>query len=322
MNPLLEVNNLKVYYSTLKGEVKAIDGVSFNLHEGEVLGIAGESGCGKSTLVNFFVFPYEPMHYAGGSVKLRGMELTNLADKDMNKILYKKISIIPQYALDALSPTKKIKRIITDFLAEHGYQYDAKKVEERLEMVNLDKSVLNRYPVELSGGMKQRVVMVISTLLDPDILIADEVTSALDVSSQKFVIQMLEKFMHEGIVKSIMFITHDISVLYQIANRIMILYAGHVAEIGPTDEIIKNPKHPYTKALIDSLPKMNIKFEEQRLKSIPGHPPMLLNPPSGCRFADRCPVAIDKCRKAVPQEKRIGENHSIYCWNAGDDLND
>lgn len=311
---ILRVNDLKVYYKTLRGSVKAIDGVTFTIRKGEVLGIAGESGCGKSTLVNFFVLPKEPMYHAGGSVILEDTDITKLPKDELRKIRYEKISIIPQYSMDALSPTKKIKVIIRDIMREHGKHVDHSLVEERLAMVNLSKRVLEMYPVELSGGMRQRATMVVSTLLNPKILIADEITSALDVSTQKFVIEMLMNFMEKRIVDSMVFITHDLSILYQIATRVMVLYAGKVVEIGPTEEVIKNPVHPYTKALIYSLPEMNVRFKEKRLEGIPGHPPHLLNPPAGCRFHDRCPIAKKKCKEEEPPLIKVGEDHYVYCW--------
>ncbi len=311
---ILKAESLKVYYRTLHGSVKAIDGVTFEVRKGEVLGIAGESGCGKSTLVNFLVLPKDPMYHAGGKVFLKGKEITSLPKHDLRKIRYEEISIIPQYSMDSLSPTRRIRMIIRDLMREHGKDFDPDLVRERLSMVNLPQSVLNMYPVELSGGMRQRATMVISTLLNPDILIADEITSALDVSTQKFVIEMLLGFMDRKVVSSIVFITHDLSILYQIATRVMVLYAGKIVEIGPMEEVIEKPVHPYTKALIYSLPKMNVRFKERRLKGIPGQPPHLLNPPSGCRFHNRCPLATKRCEEEEPPLVEVGKDHYVYCW--------
>ena len=314
---VLDVKNLKVYYRTLRGDVKAVDGVSFDLREGEVLGIAGESGCGKSTLVNFLVLRKPPMFHAGGNVFLRVngemMDITKLDHESMRRIRFERISIIPQYSMDALSPTKRIRRIIQDILKEHSKEYDEPSVVERLSMVNLPRKVLDMYPVELSGGMRQRATMVVSTLLNPDVLIADEITSALDVSTQKFVVEMLLKFKESGMVGSMIFITHDLSVLYQIADRVMILYAGKVVEIGPTEDIVKNPVHPYTRALIESLPRMGVRFERERLRGIPGQPPHLLNPPKGCRFKERCPLRSERCDEEPPMVE-VDEDHVVFCW--------
>jgi peptide/nickel transport system ATP-binding protein len=185
-----------------------------------------------------------------------------------------------------------------------------------LKLVKLPDDILDRYPIELSGGMKQRMVMVISTLMDPSLLIADEVTSALDVSSQKSVSEMLVQFRDQKIVKSIIVITHDISILYQIADTILVMYAGQLAEKASTETIIHSPLHPYTKLLISSLPTVGVKVSEKRLHGIPGSPPLLLNPPQGCRFRDRCPLVFDQCMN-VPPFVEIEPGHSVACWKAG-----
>ena len=173
------------------------------------------------------------------------------------------------------------------------------------------------YPIELSGGMKQRMVMVLSTLLNPSLLIADEITSALDVASQKAVAEMLVDFLHEGCCNSVIFITHDISILYQIANTILVMYAGLLAEKASTERIIHSPRHPYTKLLISSLPKIGVKYTENRLKGIPGQPPLLLDPPTGCRFRDRCPVAFEKCVE-IPPFIEVEPDHFVACWREGE----
>lgn len=311
---VLKVKNLKVYYSTLHGDVKAVDDVDFEITRQEVLGIAGESGCGKSTLGNALILLKPPMRYHGGEAIMDGKNLMTLPKKEMRKVRYRKISIIPQYAMDALNPTKKIREIMLDLMKEHGENLENKldAVDERLQIVSLPKTVLNMYPVELSGGMKQRVVMVMSTLLNPDLLIADEITSALDVSSQKAVVQMLHRMKEEGIVGSIAFITHDLAVLYQIAQRIMVMYAGKVAEISPTEEIVKQPLHPYTKMLMASLPRMGVRYNEIKLKGISGYPPNLLNIGPGCRFMGRCPFAFEPCTKDPPLFDIDGRK--VACW--------
>ncbi|MDK2839423.1 peptide ABC transporter ATPase [Thermosipho africanus Ob7] len=312
---MLAVNGLKLYYKTLKGYVKAVDDVSFDLKDNEILGLAGESGCGKSTLVNGLILLKPPLNYFGGNVILDN-ELLPINDfEKMNDFRYKRLSIIPQYAMDALNPTRKIGVYIKEVLKSKGINYDSihDRLIERLKFVNLPERVLKMYPIELSGGMKQRLVMVISTLLNPSLLIADEVTSALDVSSQKSVCLMIKGFKDEGIVKSLIFVTHDLSVLYQIADRIMVMYAGKVAEIGTTQQIIENPVHPYTKMLLSSLPEVGIRYTDTRLKGIPGRPPQLLNPPKGCRFKDRCPFYSSQCDNEPPKVQ-VEDNHIAYCW--------
>ena len=319
---LLEVRDLKIYYRTPMGPVKAVDGVSFDVREGEVFGIAGESGCGKSTLVHSLILRKPPMFHAGGKALFKGKDLMGLSEEEARKIRYTELSIIPQYAMNALNPTKKIKDIVWDLAREHGHE-DRSEVErllrERLAMVKLSPKVADMYPVELSGGMRQRATMVVSTLLNPDLLIADEVTSALDVTTQRVVIELLHHFMEEGIVKSIIFVTHDLALLDKIADRTMILYAGKVAEIAPTEEMISNPAHPYTKLLLDSLPKMGVQYKKQKLRGIPGYPISLLNPPSGCRFYTRCPYVMERCKDEEPPLVKVGEEHYAACHLLGGD---
>ncbi len=311
----LKFKNLKVYYSTLRGDVKALDDVSLDLKDGEILGLAGESGCGKSTLSNSLILLKPPMKYIGGSVELDGAELPIYDYKKMNDFRYEKISIIPQYAMNAMNPTVKINRYISDLLAAKGMNYSEyeKELKRRMSLVGLDYSVLKMFPIELSGGMKQRMVMVIATLLNPSLLLADEITSALDVSTQKAVAKMLVEFRDRKFVKSVIFVTHDVSVLYQIADRIMIMYAGKFAELGKTEEIIHNPRHPYTKMLVGAMPEVGIKYSRTPLSGIDGQPPLLLNPPEGCRFRERCPFAFEKCLSEPPVAEN-DEGHLCSCW--------
>jgi peptide/nickel transport system ATP-binding protein len=297
--------------------MKAVDKVSFTVRDGEVLGLAGESGCGKSTLVNSLILLKPPMFHAGGNAVFEGIDLMTADSKQMREIRFTKISIIPQYAMDALSPTKRLREIIRDLAKAHGMTDTGEVLErakERLKLVNLSPKVLNMYPVEMSGGMRQRAVMVISTLMDPKLLLADEITSALDVSTQRVIIEMLKNFMARGLMRSMIFVTHDLATMYQIADRIAVMYAGKLVEIGKADDVIKDPAHPYTQALIKSLPKFGIRAREVRLKGIQGQPPDLLNPPKGCRFATRCPFATDHCRVEEPQLVSVGPGHTAACW--------
>ncbi len=311
----LQVDDLKVYYRTLRGDVRAVDGVTFGIEDGEIMGIAGESGCGKSSLGNSLVYLTGRMKYIDGTVTLDGEPLPIADFEAMNDHRFRKISIIPQYAMSALNPTRKIGRMIAELLHARGVDY--KNVEDellrRLELVGLSEEVLGMYPIELSGGMKQRTVMVISTLLDPSLLIADEITSALDVSTQKAVAGMLREFRARGFVKSMIVITHDISILYQVADTILIMYAGQLAEKAPAGTIIEAPLHPYTKLLISSLPEVGIRYDEKRLVGIPGTPPALLDPPQGCRFKDRCPLATAACSKRPPFVD-VAPGHQVACW--------
>ncbi len=311
----LAVNDLKVWYRTRRGDVKALDGVTFEVADGEIMGVAGESGCGKTTLGKALIRLDTRMKHVGGTVVLDDDELPLADDAAMRRHRYREVSLIPQYAMSAMNPTRKIGRMIKDLLAAHNVRYTEvlPELERRLKLVGLEPDVLKRYPIELSGGMKQRVVLVLSTLLNPSLLIGDEVTSALDVSSQKAVARALVEFRDHGFVKSMIVITHDISVLFQVADTILVMYAGHLAEKAPARTIISDPLHPYTKMLIGALPKVGDRYEEQQLEGIEGRPPSLLEPPAGCRFRARCPLAHDRCAEAPPF-REVAPGHHVACW--------
>ncbi|MGZ4371806.1 MAG: ABC transporter ATP-binding protein [Gaiellaceae bacterium] len=313
----LRVDDLAVYYQSLRGDVKAVDGATFQISDGEIMGLAGESGCGKSTLGKSLIRFDARMRYVNGSVELDGKELPIWDDSKMNAFRFKEVSIIPQYALSALNPTRRIGKMATELLASRDIHLDAvlPELKRRLELVGLSEDVLYRFPIELSGGMKQRVVMVLSSLLDPSLLIADEVTSALDVSTQRAVAEMLVEFRDRGFVKSMIVITHDLSVLYQIADTILVMYAGKLAEKAPAETVVNSPKHPYTQLLLSSLPEVGVRYAEKRLKGIPGRPPSLIDPPVGCRFKTRCPLAFAKCDEEPPFAA-LEPGHSAACWKA------
>jgi peptide/nickel transport system ATP-binding protein len=312
----LKVKNLKVYYQTLRGDVKALDGATFTIEDGEIMGLAGESGCGKSTLSNSLILLKPPMRFVEGRVELDNEELPIWDMEKMNHFRFKKISTIPQYAMNAMNPIRKIGKMVSEILKSKKVDYKSTlpELKRRLDLVELSHDVLNMYPIELSGGMKQRMVMVLSTLMNPSLLMADEITSALDVSTQKAVAKMLVEFRNRELVKKLMVITHDISILYQIADSIMIMYAGKLAEKAPTSMIINSPRHPYTKLLISSLPDIGVKYSQRKLTGIPGKPPLLLDPPTGCRFRERCPVAFQKCLNEEPPFMEIKKGHFIACW--------
>jgi peptide/nickel transport system ATP-binding protein len=311
----LQVENLRVYYRTLKGYVHALEGVSFYVGDREIMGLAGESGCGKTTLGHSLIYLRPPMNFIEGRVLLDDQEVPVWDMERMREFRFRRISLIPQYAMNALNPTRKIGRMIAELLDSRGADYGEllPELKRRLDLVQLSHDVLKMYPIELSGGMKQRTVMVMSTLLDPSLLIADEITSALDVSTQKAVCEMLVEFRDQGFVKSTIVITHDISILYQIADTILVMYAGQLTEKAPTDVIFQSPRHPYTKLLIASLPKVGVRYGEERLRGIPGAPPQLLDPPAGCRFRERCPVAFDRCTEEPPFLE-ISPGHFVACW--------
>ena len=313
----LAVAGLAVYYQSLRGDVKAVDGATFEIGDGEIMGLAGESGCGKSTLGKSLIRMDARMRYVEGRVELDGDELPIWNDAKMNDYRFKKVSIIPQYALSALNPTRKIGQMATELLASRNVPIDSvfPEFKRRLKLVGLPEDILDRFPIELSGGMKQRVVMVLSSVLDPSLLIADELTSALDVSTQRAVAELLVEFRDRGFVKSMIVITHDLSVLYQIADTILVMYAGKLAEKAPAQTIVDDPSHPYTRLLLSSLPEVGVRFAERRLSGIPGRPPSLLEPPAGCRFKTRCPFAFSKCDEEPPFEK-LSAGHTAACWKA------
>jgi peptide/nickel transport system ATP-binding protein len=313
----LVVSELTVDYRTLRGDVRALDGISFKVADGEIMGLAGESGCGKTTLGKSLIRLDGRMRLADGTVELDGVQLPIANDKAMRKFRFHDVSIVPQYAMSALNPIRKIGRMISELLDARGVSYERTRPEllRRLGLVGLDESVLDLYPIELSGGMKQRVVMVLSTLLDPSLLIADEITSALDVSSQKAVSEMLVEFRDRGFVKSMIVITHDLAVLYQIADTILVMYAGKLAEKASAETIVHAPRHPYTQLLLSSLPDVGLRYETARLAGIPGRPPSLDDPPTGCRFRDRCPLAFSRCTEEPPFVE-LEPGHHVACWKA------
>jgi len=314
----LVVDDLCVYYRSLAGDVRAVDGVSFEIADGELMGLAGESGCGKSTLGKALIRLDARMRWAQGRVLLDGEELPVWTESGMDRHRFFDVSLVPQYAMSALNPTRKLGRMFRELLRSRGVDADAMRpeIERRLTLVGLEPSVLDLYPIELSGGMKQRVVLVLSTLLDPAVLVADEITSALDVSTQKAVAEMLVEFRDRGFVRSAVVITHDLSILAQIADTILIMYAGKLAEKAATSAIVDEPLHPYTRMLIGSLPEVGVRFSERRLAGIEGRPPSLLRPPEGCRFRDRCPLATSRCA-AEPPFRAVEDGHLVACWETG-----
>ncbi len=313
----LAVESLRVYYRTLRGDVQALDGVSFTIADGEIMGLAGESGCGKTTLGKSLIRLDGRMRHVDGRVVLDGTELPIGDDGAMNRFRFHEISLIPQYAMSALNPTRKVGRLISELLAARGESYDERYPEltRRLALVGLSDDVLERFPIELSGGMKQRVVMVLSTLLDPSLLIADELTSALDVSTQKAVAEMLVEFRDREFVKSTIVITHDLSILYQMADTILVMYAGKLVEKASAEAITQRPMHPYTQLLLASMPEVGARYADERLSGIPGRPPSLLRPPTGCRFRDRCPLAFAKCTEEPPFVE-VEPGRYAACWKA------
>ena len=300
---MLEVKELTTKYITrFREDVYAVDHVSLKVEEGKSLGIAGESGCGKSTLaLSLMGYYFPPLHYTSGEIIIDGQNITGMNPDEVRKsILGTEIAYIPQAAMNALNPTRKIINFIEDVVQAHDPHKTKKEIYDRarecFETLGLPAEVLQKYPVELSGGMKQRTVIAVSVILSPKVLIADEPSSALDVTSQKMVIKMLRDMMENGFIKSMIFITHELPLLYNVTDDIMVMYAGQIVEKGTAKEAVLDPLHPYAKGLMGSIIVPESGLRDVKLTAIPGVPPNLKNPPSGCRFAERCKYVLPECR--------------------------
>jgi len=300
---ILEVRDLTTKYITrFREDVYAVDHVSLKIEEGKSLGIAGESGCGKSTLaLSLMGYYFPPLHYMSGEIIIDGKNISGMNPDDVRKhVLGTEIAYIPQAAMNALNPTRRIIRFIEDVIHAHDPKMSRKDIydmaRERFSALGLPPDVLERHPVELSGGMKQRTVIAISTILKPKVLIADEPSSALDVTSQKMVIKMLRNLMEKEYIKGMIFITHELPLLYNVTDDIMVMYAGQMVEKGTAKEVVFDPLHPYAKGLMGSIIVPEAGVRDHGLTAIPGTPPNLKKPPAGCRFADRCKYVVAACR--------------------------
>jgi peptide/nickel transport system ATP-binding protein len=311
---LLQVRDLRVYYHVEAGAVKAVDGVTFDLNSGSKMGLVGESGSGKSTMALAMMrMIKEPGKIEGGEIILDGIDLVSLPEERMRQSKLRKIAMIPQGAMNSLNPVMKIKNQLVDGMLDHGIILSKgerdDKVEELLRSVDLDPKVANMFPHELSGGMKQRVTVAMSIALEPDLVIADEPTSALDVVIQRRVMETIDRIQTE-LGLAVILIGHDMGLMAQSVNRLAVMYAGKMMEIGDTDDIFREPLHPYTQLLISSLPVLENKGV---FSGIPGITPSLLNPPGGCVFHTRCPKAWDLCREKIPEYTEVAPNHFAAC---------
>jgi peptide/nickel transport system ATP-binding protein len=307
----LSVLGLRAYYFAKNGVVKAVDNITFAIGENESLGIAGESACGKSTLASTLLRALQhPGKIVGGNVIIDGIDISKLSDKDFNKsIRWKKIAIIFQGAMNTLDPVYKIGDQMREIMQQHQFEGNIEySILKSLEQVGLDRDISKRYPHEVSGGMKQRVVIAMALLLNPDIVIADEPTTALDVIAQAQIINLLKRLKKENGL-TIILITHDLGIISEIADKIAIMYAGQIVEIGRASEIYKNPKHPYTQALISAIPTLH---DTKKIAFIKGNPPDLTRPPPGCRFFERCPHAMSICKEDPPEI--VTETGFTRCW--------
>ena len=303
----LTINGLSSRYSSTKGPVYAVDDVDFSLEDGESIGIAGESACGKSTL-GLSIIRMLSGGKTEGKILFEDESLLDMSESDFDKkFRWKKISMIFQGAMNSLDPVFTIDEQFIEILKQHNFQGDSHKlILDAINSVSLDEHVLKKYPHELSGGMKQRVIIAMALLLKPKFVIADEPTTALDVLIQAQIVNLLKNLKKGGM--SFMLITHDLAVLSEIANKIGIMYGGQMVEFGSSEEIYKNPKHPYTQGLLESIPTLKGNIP----KYIKGIPPSLLDAPTECRFIDRCPLVIEKCKQLPPKFKT--ETGYVRCW--------
>lgn len=319
MEKLLEVKDLHISFKTYGGEVKAVRGVNFHVNKGEILGIVGESGCGKSVTVHSIMklLPTPPAQIKAGSILFKGKDLVKLKDREMQKIRGNEISMIFQDPMTSLNPTMKVGQQIAEVILKHQKisKTDVRKrVIEMLEMVGIPQPEkrAEQYPHEFSGGMRQRVMIAIALACKPQLLIADEPTTALDVTIQMQILNLMKELQHK-METSIILITHDLGVVAEMCDRIVVMYAGQVVETGTVEDIFYRPNHPYTRALLKSVPRLDMDHNEP-LMPIIGTPPDLFNPPPGCPFYARCAHAMVVCQNHNPDLEQLGKDHYASCW--------
>jgi peptide/nickel transport system ATP-binding protein len=317
--PLLEVENLTTHFALSSGAVHAVDGVSFRLDYGEALGIAGESGCGKTTTALSLVRLLPPnARIESGSIRLYGIDLVPKSENALRRYRWREISIVFQGAMNALNPVHRVRDQIAEPIRERlslSPRQARKRAGELLELVGIPKQRGAAYPHELSGGMRQRAMIAMALACDPGIVIGDEPTTALDVMVQAQILALLERLRDE-LGLSLILITHDLSVIAETCDRVLVMYAGKVAEEGPVREVFERPRHPYTQKLLSAFP--NIRADRRTLDVIPGSPPDLRTPPPGCRFAPRCPMAMAICSEVVPPEVTFeGVRVACHLYPAG-----
>jgi len=319
MNKVLQVNDLHVSFDTYAGEVKAVRGVTFDLHEGEVLAIVGESGCGKSVTAQTIMKlnPMPPARIKQGEILLGDKDIVKASEKQMMNIRGKDVSMIFQDPMTCLNPTMPVGKQLTEAIRHHQKLSKDKAQKEALrllDIVNIPNAAqrARQYPHEFSGGMRQRVMIAMALSCSPKLLIADEPTTALDVTIQAQIMDLLQEI-REKTNTAIILITHDLGVVASMADRVAVMYAGKVVETGTVEEIFYHPAHPYTEALLKSLPTIDT-ARDTRLVSIPGTPPDLLLPPVGCGFASRCNYCMKICKTTQPEEFETGDKHKSSCW--------
>lgn len=313
-SPLLEVKDLRLYFSTRKGPVRAVDGVSFKIYRGETLALIGESGCGKSSLAKAIIrlLPRNVETYRG-QIYLEGKNIMELDEEEFRKsVRWTRISIVTQSALNSLNPVIKVGHQIAEPLIIHenvDKEAALKRAKEVISLVGLQEAFAERYPFELSGGMRQRAIIAMALITNPDIVILDEPTSALDVLTQANIMNLLKKIKRELNLTFIL-ITHDIAVSSELADKVAVMYAGQIVEFNDAETFYKDPSHPYSIKLMASVPTLRF---DKKLDFIPGSPPSLIDPPKGCRFADRCPNKSERCSEEPPLFN-LKENRYVKCW--------
>jgi len=314
-NNLLKVQNFSLSYRTRKGDVEAVNNISFELRKGETLAIVGESGCGKSSLARGLIrlFPRN-IKRVDGKIILDGRDVLSLDEETFRKeVRWREISMVFQGAMNSLNPVLRVVFQVAEPLMVHfGMDRNSafKRAKEILGLVGISSAFAERYPFELSGGMKQRVVIAMALITNPKLLLLDEPTSALDIITQENIMNLL-KMLKKELNLTYIFITHDIALTSELADRMAVMYAGEIVEISPVEDFYRNPSHMYTKLLLDSVPTLR---KDKNLKSIPGSPPSLIDPPSGCRFHPRCPSVMDICKVKEPPFYKIKEGHFAKCY--------
>ena len=307
--PDIEISDLSVNYKTSDKTVHALENVEFELEDGESIGIAGESACGKSTLGLTIIRMLQGGEISSGKILFNNESILDMPKSKFDgRIRWKEISMVFQGAMNSLDPVFTVKQQFDELLKQHGFDDDVEQIiGNAIDAVNLDHSVLDKYPHELSGGMKQRIVIAMALLLKPKFVIADEPTTALDVLIQAQIINLLKSLKKNGM--SLMLISHDLAILSEVAEKIGVMYGGKMVEFGASSEIYGDPKHPYTKGLLNSIPTLH---QEKKIEFIDGIPPDLSEPQSGCRFFDRCPDAMEKCKTVPPKIKT--KSGYVLCW--------
>jgi len=311
---LLDIRDLVVDYITPRGPARAVDGVSFSIRRGEVFGLAGESGCGKSTIAHAIMRLIKPPGViSGGELIFDGQDVLALSPRELQRFRWRRASIVFQSAMTALNPVINLGEQISDAIMAHDPMHKCQamaRADELFALVGIDGRRLKSFPHELSGGMRQRAVIAMALALNPDLVIMDEPTTALDVVVQRDILQQIQD-LQARLGFSVIFITHDLSLLVEFSTRIAIMYAGKIAELAPADRLFREPKHPYTVGLMNSFP--SITGERRKLQGIPGSPPDLVTPPPGCPFAPRCPHVMSECTRAYPVLRQVGDAHVTAC---------